>query len=422
MVDSPAGLFEFSDTTMIDGNHPFLSRIDGADVSEYLDRYARTHNLDNRIRLKTKVVNVLGEGEGWQVASHTGENLFCDKLIVSTGLASQAKQPDIPNIDNGFAGPTLHTYFLGKDHHRLTDPAVKQVVVIGGSKSAIETVCLCIYAGKFVNWTIRADRGGASMMTVTDKDKAHIIAVNATRIFNVFSPAIFAASGFWYKFLHSGKSCIGGKIEDFYWRSASKIVNNGPKYEKSTNGDRVRPIIGSVFWKPNCISLMDKKSSFLEHLHDHTKLSVRRDIVTRLSNAGVHLAIGETINADAIVYATGWEKSSSFFDKETTIELGLPIEMSDEPALGAEAWAKLHQQAGMKVKATLPELQHPPNLNLLQATKTPYRLYRNIIPPKLAAKGDRSIALTGLLVTAQTVIFSEISSLYAVAYMEGLLP
>ena len=267
-VDSPTGLFEFSDMTMIDKEHPFLSRIQGDDVSAYLERYAKVHELDCRIRLKTKVVKVWRTGAGWTVRTQSDEELYCDKLIVSTGLASQARLPAIPNIDDGFSGPVLHTYALGKEHHRLTDPAVKTVVVIGGSKSAIETVCLCIDAGKFVHWIIRPDGGGASMMIVTDKDNPRIIALNATRLFNVFAPSIFAATGFWYKLLHSRRSRLGNRVENLYWRRASKVVHSGPKYEKSTNGDKVRPILESVFWNLNCISLIDKNSRFLDYLHN----------------------------------------------------------------------------------------------------------------------------------------------------------
>ena len=422
VVDNPAGLFEFSDMTMVGDEHPFLSRIDGYDVSSYLERYAEHHGLDKRIRLNIRVVNVSREGKGWSVVTQTEEKLYCDKLIVSTGLASEPKKPDITNINDGFSGAVMHTCSLGRQHHLLTDPKVKEVVVVGGSKSAIETVCLCIEAGKFVHWVIRPEGGGASMMIVTDKDNPRVIALNATRILNVFSPSIFAASGCWYKFLHRGDSSLGRKVESLYWKTASKVVTRGPKYERSQNGEKVRPITNSVFWNPNCISLIDSKSSFLDYLHDESKLRVRKATVTHLSSAGVHFADGQVLRADAIAYATGWEKSSSFFYMETTLDLGLPVKLSEEPTATTVAWSRLHTAAEKKVKSTLPELTNPPEFNLPKPTKTPYRLYRNVIPANFAAHGDRSIAFTGMLITSQTVIFAELSSLYAVAYMENLIP
>jgi dimethylaniline monooxygenase (N-oxide forming) len=173
---------------------------------------------------------------------------------------------------------------------------------------------------------------------------------------------------------------------------------------------------------PSYLSLIDKNSSFLQYMHDESKLKVHRDTVTHLSNEGVHLASGGIIKAQAVVYATGWQKSSTLFDAHTTAELGLPIQQSQEPLASAKLWSRLHEQADSRVKALLPELQNAPEFGLPPPTTTPYRLYRNVIPPNLADRGDRSIAFTGMLVTCQTIVFSELSALYAVAYLENLLP
>jgi dimethylaniline monooxygenase (N-oxide forming) len=160
----------------------------------------------------------------------------------------------------------------------------------------------------------------------------------------------------------------------------------------------------------------------LDYLHDGSKLKVHKDTVTHLSHNGVHLATGYTIDAQAVVYATGWQKSGPLFDANTTVELGLPIKLSHEPPANAKLWSYLHDKADSRVKDILPELKNPPNFGLTAPTTTPYRLYRNVIPPAFAARGDRSIAFTGMLVTSQTIVFSELSALYAVAYMENLLP
>jgi dimethylaniline monooxygenase (N-oxide forming) len=155
VVDSPAGLFEFSDMSMVDNEHPFLSRIEGKDVSSYIERYAKLHDLDRRIRLRTRVIQVTKLEHGWTLLTQSGEIFQCDKLIISTGLTSDPKKPTILNEDGGFSGPVMHTCSLGINHTLLTAPEISEVVVVGGSKSAIETVCICIEAGKFVHWVIR---------------------------------------------------------------------------------------------------------------------------------------------------------------------------------------------------------------------------------------------------------------------------
>lgn len=407
---------------MLDGTRKPFSRLDGADVSDYFDRYARKHDLLSRCRFNTSVEKIRKNDKGWDVLSRTDETFFCDKLIVSTGLASRPKWPQIPNVDPDFKGPVIHSRYLGTDHHRLTDPSVESVVVLGGCKSAIETAMICIDAGKFVHWIIRPEGTGAGMMIVTDKSRPNIVAVNVTRIFNTLTPSIFNASGFWYDFFHSGKNRLGRKLNKKYWKTASKVVFSGPKYHKSKNGMNVQPSTDSVFWNPNCISIIDSNGPFIEYLHDENKLQVVRAGVTHLSSTGVHLTTGATIAADAVVYATGWEKSPAFFSSEDAIDLGLPGPLSQESVETAKEWKTLDSAAEVYVKATFPALTNPPDFNLPAPCKTPYRLYRNIIPPNFAARDDRSIAFTGMLVTSQTAFYSELSALYAIAYMEDLLP
>jgi hypothetical protein len=49
VVDNPVGLFGYSDMTMVDEKHLFLSRFDGEDVSLHLEQYAALHGLDNEL-------------------------------------------------------------------------------------------------------------------------------------------------------------------------------------------------------------------------------------------------------------------------------------------------------------------------------------------------------------------------------------
>jgi dimethylaniline monooxygenase (N-oxide forming) len=86
------------------------------------------------------------------------------------------------------------------------------------------------------------------MMIVTNKDNPRIVSLNATRAFNIFSPSIFASKGPGYKLLHSGKSFVGNWIEKEYWKAASRFIMAGPRYNKSGNGEMLRPITESVFW------------------------------------------------------------------------------------------------------------------------------------------------------------------------------
>jgi hypothetical protein len=54
------------------------------------------------------------------------------------------------------------------------------------------------------------------------------------------------------------------------------------------------------------------------------------------------------------------------------------------------------------------------------ATLTPFRLFRHIAPPKLAARGDRSVVFLGCLLNSAVPTYGEVSALWAVAYLEKL--
>ena len=128
----------------------------------------------------------------------------------------------------------------------------------------------------------------------------------------------------------------------------------------------------------------------------------------------------------AVIYATGWEKGASgLFNTEDAVKLGLPVKVADEPENSRKLWGELDSMATDHVRDRFPALfdTRPAFAERLPKPKTtPYRLFRQIIPIDLAAEGDTSIAFTGMLTTSQTTLYAELSALYAVAWLEGLLP
>jgi hypothetical protein len=66
-------------------------------------------------------------------------------------------------------------------------------------------------------------------------------------------------------------------------------------------------------------------------------------------------------------------------------------------------------------------LKSPPPHYERPVDHTPTRLYRYILPSSLAAQGDHSLVLLGLVTSIQTTISAEVSALWGVAWMEGLL-
>jgi hypothetical protein len=64
----------------------------------------------------------------------------------------------------------------------------------------------------------------------------------------------------------------------------------------------------------------------------------------------------------------------------------------------------------------------PPQMKTLPQTETQLLQLRTIIHPKLAHRGDRSTVFLGQLNNTQHFYFAETSAVWAVAYLERLLP
>ncbi len=109
-------------------------------VGEYFDLY------DNAI-FQTRVTGVkwLEAEQHWQVDTHRGDKIRAQFVIQATGPANRPKLPNIPGIRD-FKGHTFHTSrwdyeYTGGDHTGgLTKLADKRVAIIGTGATAIQCV------------------------------------------------------------------------------------------------------------------------------------------------------------------------------------------------------------------------------------------------------------------------------------------
>lgn len=227
VADSPAGLFEFSDMKMSEelGVEEWAD-IPGQTVREYLEHYARKFGVLERCKFNTQASKVERDGLKWNVHVTFGgdtpkeEVLSCDKLIVATGATSQPRLPDIDTSQ--FEGKVLHSKDLGKWHEFLTSSAVKKVTVVGGNKSAVETVTLCAMAGKTVTWLMRKEGKGPGILFTTRRNGQHRAADGASRWSSVFRPGIYATRSWLHLFLYSGKYPLGTWLRQQFWKLVTK--------------------------------------------------------------------------------------------------------------------------------------------------------------------------------------------------------
>jgi dimethylaniline monooxygenase (N-oxide forming) len=175
-------------------------------------------------------------------------------------------------------------------------------------------------------------------------------------------------------------------------------------------------------WTTTSASVLPSDTKFLPILHAEKQLLVCRATPTSLSQDGMHLSDGSVLPVSAVVYATGWNTADSHFSQSEALDLGLPVPLSAEPLSTAEHWEQLESVADQEVCSLFPRLSSPPPHFTKTPTHSPHRLHRNIISPNLLSRGDRSITFVGLTSNAQTASCSELTALWAVAWMEDLMP
>lgn len=189
-------------------------QLSGEKVYEYMHAYATKFNILERRRFQTTVSSVSRnkDGKAWDVKiANSKEVLTCNKLIISTGLHSNPRWPDVPTM--GFSGLIVHSKDVGIQHDKLDSDTIKRVTVYGGCKSAVQAVDMCVNMGKKVDWVIREN--GTRVLKLIESE--HLEGFRADthaslpfqRSITEFTPSIFKTYGRCHRLLYSGKHRLG---------------------------------------------------------------------------------------------------------------------------------------------------------------------------------------------------------------------
>lgn len=145
---------------------PLNAHVPGAVMHRYFTAYAQHFGVYERIKLRSTVASAeLLEGGDWHIKynveqSADGEEmkqqeLIAKKMVLATGTTSVPNIPIIKGNDE-FGGHAFHFKDLslrGEDLNKADN-----VVVFGGSKSAIDAVYYNASKGTHVDWVIRGKR------------------------------------------------------------------------------------------------------------------------------------------------------------------------------------------------------------------------------------------------------------------------
>ena len=140
----------------------------------------------------------------------------------------------------------------------------------------------------------------------------------------------------------------------------------------------------------------------------------RTDIKSFEKENIIVLSNGSRITTDEVILCTGFLPNLNTFSED----LRAQYNVSSQPDYSPTA-LKLDFKGENTVNELLPLLQHPPDTNIAPPTKRPSTLYRRLISPAAAAKGDRSIFFPGLIHSVFTPLVAEFQALWGVAFMLG---
>lgn len=412
VTQTPVGMLEYSCFPMPAPEKVFHGLYAGEHVCEYLEAFAQStkfaeRSLKERVRFSSPVTSVKKREKMWEIQTDNGTKIGCRKLIMATGVTSIPRLPSA--LRRSPPVPVIHSRDLARNAEFLCSSQVQDVVVIGGSKSAFDTVYMLIQAGKSVSWIIRPGGQGPGFLAAPEGDgpfqNSHEIL--SLRLISKMSPCIFEPDDWWLKFFHQWK--VGRWLSNALWRSVDNMWKGAAKYDRNENMSKLKPD-RMVFWASDNVGV--------RNAHDMWDIisgaSVFRDEVVKVNEETAILSSGKTLKCDAVVACTGWDLSYSMIAKNDCLELGLPTPLEDVPSANVNVWEKRIREADKKVVERFPSLGSEPLSEESEPTKWSNHLYRSVAPIN---DEERSVAFLGQVGTTQSFLVSEIQSLWAVAYL-----
>jgi cyclohexanone monooxygenase len=321
-------------------------------IHEYIRHVADRYDLRRDIRFNTQVTKAAWHEEDrrWLVETSQGDHVRCRFLISAVGCLSESQVPDIPGLD-GFLGEWHHT---GRWPHRQVDFTGKRVVQIGtGSSGTQAAPVIAETAGHLTvlqrtpQYTIPAQNVemtpefvGESMarymqmeQTLSDPsvDRRRLWRMLGTK--NTFDDTPQEREAYFERLWQ-----LGGPAFPFAYLDTmtDKAANDeAARFVQRKIRDIVKDPVTAQKLIPSYPIGAKRQISDTGYYEMYNRPNVtlediRTDPIERITPEGVLLASGKLVEADMIVFATG-------FDAMTGPLFGLNIEGAGGTRL-RDAW------------------------------------------------------------------------------------
>jgi hypothetical protein len=248
-----------------------ITGVDQASITRNIQAWVDKFSLASAILLNTPVTQAKQTATGWQVSTPT-HTYATRTLIAATGAHNRPHFPLIERV-NALVGE-CHSGML-KDPAQL---AGKDVVVVGGGASAYDLLELCLeYRARKIVWVYRSLR----WMTPTRKPK-HL----ASDI----------------------RGLARQQMQNFSVEDISRGINLDLRGRYAKFGlDDIRPKGDFDF---NRDQLIPGRHRMIENFHQFERYQGE---ITRIVGKSVELSVGKKIDADLILWGTGYTLDLSYF-------------------------------------------------------------------------------------------------------------
>ncbi|KAK3299660.1 flavin-binding monooxygenase-like family protein [Chaetomium fimeti] len=319
------GYFNYPSTPMPRDGKTDNGLVAGDMICRYLERYAEESGLKPYLRHNSWVSSVERHpsGHGW-VLSVNGRRVEAEKLVCATGVTTQTNSPDFQVLDGSV--PVKHVVDLAKAVPSFSDPSKKRehFVLVGAAKSAYDAAYLLCSLGKKVTWIIRENGSGPMPIMPAKMLGRNTITMSTSRLMSNLSPSLMTTDSPAGAFFH--RTWLGRFLTRSAWGYISNLADKAAGFGggAASKTTPLRPTIkdNSAFWCDSSLGLITMED-FWTTL-EKGNLTVLRDTVGTADAEGVSLLSGKRVNADYVIYATGWGDHFSFFSPELKEELGLP--------------------------------------------------------------------------------------------------
>lgn len=425
------GSYEWSDLPMVPERYGATSggHIPGRVVHEYFCDAAAHFGIDSCVQLGTMVESAtLREDGRWTIKLQSVEHgpnptsaVVADKLVVATGLTSEPHIPMIPG-EVDFGGLILHSKHLKDQAAEIA--SCKNIVVLGGNKSAWDVCYDAAQSGGRVHMVIRPSGGGPSYLWPRSFTYGpftlSLAALSATRLFLPFDPTPFGKIGlfsWWSRFLH--RTMVGGKICQYFWKTLDLLIKKLNGYNSHPELRKLEPWT-TPFWMGNSLSIHNYDTSWFD-LVRAGNISIHVSDVLSLSTDRVNLSNGEILKADVLVCCTGWntEPPIRFYPGDIAASLGLRGSSEEANEDVGRAEQEIHHE--IQYLRTLP--RRTPNAptpmgGSPKPTSRSVQLYRLVVPSQPLFLERRNVAFIGLHSSIHAMVVAQAQALWITAFFQ----